>query len=72
MTDEAGPVVESAMVGPGHDGRAELVVALRYPNGSTSTISLDEEALNGLLTSGSVSSLEDLPGRRWSDLSTIH
>jgi hypothetical protein len=72
MTDDAGPVVESATVGPGHDGRAELVVALRYPNGSTSTISLDEEALIGLLATGVVTSLDDLPGRRWSELSTIH
>jgi hypothetical protein len=68
----AGPVVESATVGPGHDGRAELVVALRHPNGATTTISLDEEALAGLLTTGVVTSLDDLPGRRWSDLSIVH
>jgi hypothetical protein len=67
----AGPVVESATVGPGHDGRAELVVALRHPNGSTSTISLDEEALGTVLARGDVTSLDDLVGRPWSDLSEL-
>lgn len=65
-----GPVVESATVGPGHDGRAELVVTLRHPNGATSTLSLDEEALAALLARGDISSLDDLPGRSWSELST--
>jgi hypothetical protein len=69
MIAEAGPVVESATVGPGHDGRAELVVMLRHSNGATTTISVDEEALAGLLTSGVVTSVDDLPGRPWSDLS---
>ena len=69
---DSGPVVETATVGPGHDGRAELVVSLRHANGATSTISLDEDALGELLASGAVSSLDDLPGRRWSELSTIH
>jgi hypothetical protein len=70
-TDDGGPVVEEATVGPGHDGRAELVVVLRHVNGATSTISLDEAALDELLASGAVSSLDDLPGRRWAELSTI-
>jgi hypothetical protein len=66
-----GPVVDSATVGPGHDGRAELVVALRHPNGATSTISLDEEALGVLLARGDVTSLDDLVGRPWSELSEL-
>ena len=73
MTEaDDGPVVEAATVGPGHDGRAELVVALRHPNGATSTISLDEDALDELLASGAVTSLDDLPGRRWADLTTTN
>jgi hypothetical protein len=67
---DAGPIVETAAVGPGHDGRAELVVALRHPNGARSTISVDEEALAGLLARGDITSLDDLPGRDWSELST--
>ena len=70
-SDDAGPLVEAATVGPGHDGRAELVVSLRHANGATSTISLDEAALGVLLASGAVSSLDDLTGRPWADLTTI-
>lgn len=70
-TVDGGPVVESATVGPGHDGRAELVVSLRHAGGGTSTISLDEDALTELLSSGAVTSLDDLAGRRWAELSTI-
>lgn len=70
MTVDGGPVIETATVGPGHDGRAELVVLLRHANGATSTISLDEDALAGLLATGAVTSLDDLPGRRWAELST--
>ena len=65
-----GPVVEAATVGPGHDGRAELVVSLRHANGAASTISLDEDALADLLATGAVDSLDDLPGRHWAELST--
>ena len=68
MTATAGPVVESASVGPGHDGRAELVVSLRHPNGAQSTISVDEEALAELLGRGVITSLDDLTGRDWADL----
>ena len=72
MTTPAGPVVESASVGPGHDGRAELVVSLRHPCGTRSTISVDEEALADLLGRGIISSLDDLPGRDWSALTGDH
>ena len=68
MSIAAGPVVESASVGPGHDGRAELVVSLRHPNGAHSTISVDEEALTELLGRGVITSLDDLTGREWSEL----
>jgi hypothetical protein len=63
-----GPIVESASVGPGHDGRAELLVSLRHPNGARSTISVDEDALDELLSSGAITSLDDLAGRDWSAL----
>jgi hypothetical protein len=71
-TTDPGPVVEAASVGPGHDGRAELVVSLRHSNGAHSTISFDEEALAGLLGRGQITSLDDLAGRDWSELSATH
>jgi hypothetical protein len=67
VTSEA-PVVEATSIGPGHDGRAELVVRLRHPNGAHSTISVDEEALDRLLARTDIASLDDLAGRRWPDL----
>lgn len=67
MTAEA-PVVDGTAIGPGHDGRAELVVRLRHANGVHSTISVDEEALERLLAQRDVSSIDDLAGRRWPDL----
>ena len=66
-SDDRGPVIEAATVGPGHDGRAELLVSLRHANGATSTISLDEGALAELLASGDIASLDDLTGRRWTE-----
>jgi hypothetical protein len=67
----AGPIVTSTAIGPGHDGRAELVVTLRHPNGATSTISLDEEALGALLARGDVATLDDLVGRPWAAFSDV-
>ena len=70
MSVAGGPVVETATVSAGHDGRAELVVYLRHVNGATSTISLDEEALGALFAAGTVTSVDDLPGRSWADLTS--
>ncbi len=67
MNAEA-PVVDGTSIGPGHDGRAELVVRLRHPNGAHSTISVDEEALERLLRRTDIMSIDDLTGRRWPDL----
>ncbi|MET0459406.1 MAG: hypothetical protein ABW195_09160 [Ilumatobacteraceae bacterium] len=70
MTAGAGPspLVAATTVGPGHDGRAELVVELVHSNGARSTISVDEEALGHLLDRTDVTSVDDLLGRRWPDL----
>ena len=65
------PVVAATAIGPGHDGRAELVVELRHPNGARSTLSVDEEALTRLLARRDVSSLSDLHGRRWPSLDPV-
>ena len=71
MTTSAGPspVVAATSIGPGHDGRAELVVELVHSNGARSTISVDEDALGHLLDHTDVATVDDLLGRRWPDLS---
>ena len=41
--------ITDAVIAAGHDGRAELVVELTYPNGATSRVRLDEEAAEPVL-----------------------
>ena len=59
-------VISRAVVVGGHDGRAEIEVELTYPNGGTSTISLDEEACSASLDEAGVGSIEELVGQPWS------
>jgi len=59
-------IITRASVVGGHDGRAEIEVELRYPNGGTATISLDEEACLASLDLAGIASLDDLVGQPWS------
>jgi hypothetical protein len=61
-------VIVGTVVGPGHDGRAEVVVELAYPNGGRSRLSVSEEALTRALDSAGIDRLEDLTGRTWTVL----
>lgn len=63
-----GPVIEAAVVGPGHDGRAEAVLTLRYPNGGRSVLSVPEEALAPALDAAGLRSLAELVGQPWTVL----
>jgi hypothetical protein len=58
--------ISRAVIAGGHDGRAEIEVELTYPNGGTTTISLDEEACVASLDRAGVTSLEELVGQPWS------
>jgi hypothetical protein len=62
---EPDAVIEAAELAAGHDGRAELVLRLRYPNGGVCEVRLDEEAVAFALDAAGVTCLADLPGRRW-------
>jgi|RhiMethySRZTD1v2_1073278.scaffolds.fasta_scaffold653792_2 hypothetical protein len=62
------PVIVATAVGPGHDGRAELVVELGYPNGGRTQLSITQEALVGALDAAGVTRAEDLLGRPWTVL----
>ena len=69
MTTRHGePVIVATAVGPGHDGRAELVVELGYPNGGRTQLSITQEALVGALDAAGVTRAEDLLGRPWTVL----
>ena len=62
------PVIASTTLGAGHDGRAELVLELAYPNGARTHLSVTEEAIARALDAAGVTSLEDLHGQPWTVL----
>ena len=62
------PLIAATAIGPGHDGRAELVVELVHRNGGRSTISVGEESLARLLDRTEIATIDDLVGRHWPDL----
>ena len=62
MTDA---IIEAAELAAGHDGRAELVLRLRYPNGASCEVRLDQEAVAFALDAAGVGSLDDLTGQPW-------
>ena len=62
------PIVLAAEVAPGHDGRAELLLVLRYANGAQSRLRLEPEAGVLLVAGAGVASLDELIGRAWSSL----
>ncbi len=61
-------IITSANVVGGHDGRAEIEVEIRYDNGGTSTISLDEEACIATLDQAGITSIDQLCGQPWNVL----
>jgi hypothetical protein len=58
-------IIEAAEVAAGHDGRAELVLRVRYPNGASTEVRLDEEAVAFALDAAGVASVDDLTGQPW-------
>ena len=58
-------VIVAAEIEAGHDGSAELVVTLRYGDGSTGPVSLDGESGLALMQACGVESLDGLVGQSW-------
>ncbi|MFC3070587.1 hypothetical protein [Phenylobacterium soli] len=59
------PVIVGAEIAAGHDGSAELVVRLRYPNGAEGAVTLDEETGLKLMQTSGAEKVEDLAGKSW-------
>jgi len=59
------PVIVGAEITAGHDGSAELVVRIRYPNGAVGSVTLDEETGLRLLHDSGARLVDDLAGRSW-------
>jgi len=72
MSDAPEPVIARASLGAGHDGLAEITIALRYPNGAERTMSLPYEAVDQALDAMGISDLDQLVGRPWTTLVSEH
>lgn len=64
-------VIERAVVAPGHDGSAELLVYVRYGNGGSGQVSLDADAAARLFERCGATDLEQLAGQPWQHLTHI-
>lgn len=60
-----GPKIVGTEVGPGHDGRAEVVVELAYPSGGRTRLSLTEEAVARAMDAAGLTTLDELRGQPW-------
>lgn len=58
-------VIEAAQLTAGHDGAAELVLQLRYPNGGVHSVTLDQEAGKRLMQNCQARHVDDLLGQDW-------
>ena len=62
------PVIADAIVAPGHDGEAQLVVRLRYENGAVGSVTLDADCARKLMEDCGAASADDLRGQPWQRL----
>ncbi len=62
------PIITSTALGPGHDGRPEVVVTLVYANDGTAQLSLDQEMVERAIAGTDITDLAQLVGRPWSVL----
>jgi hypothetical protein len=58
-------VISSATVVGGHDGRAEVLVTIAFPNGGEQAVSLPAESCLAALDAAGIARLDDLPGQPW-------
>lgn len=63
MSGEA--VIVAAEIAAGHDGSAEMVVRLRYPNGAEAVVTLDEETGLKLMQTSGARQIGELAGASW-------
>jgi hypothetical protein len=61
-------VIHDAVVAPGHDGQAVLVVRVRFGNGAVDSVTLDADCARRLLEDCAVDTAEQLRGQPWDRL----
>ncbi len=67
----AEPVIADAVVGPGHDGEAILVVRVRHANGGIDSVTLDARCARKLMEDCGAERAEDLAGQPWHRLLAV-
>lgn len=67
----ADATIERAVVTPGHDGSAELLLTIRYDNGGRGDVSIDADAAARLFDCCGASHLDQLVGQSWRHLMHI-
>lgn len=65
------PRITRAEIAPGHDGSAELVIHLRYPNGGHDSVTLAADAAERLLGLCDAEAIADLAGESWRPLMQV-
>jgi len=58
-------VIVGADLAAGHDGQAEMVLRIRYPNGAVGDVVLDAEIGFALMRHCDIESLDGLAGQSW-------
>lgn len=61
-------MIDGAIVAPGHDGEAVLVVRVRHGNGALDTVTLDADQARKLLEDCGADDAEKLRGQPWQRL----
>ena len=62
------PVIVDAVVVPGHDGQAQLVVRVLYENGALGSVTLEADRARKLMEGCAAESAADLRGQPWQRL----
>lgn len=65
------PTILDAVVGPGHDGQAVLVVRVRHPGGAVDSVTLCANAARKLMEDCGVDAAEKLAGHPWRHLLNV-
>ena len=67
----AEPVIADAVVGPGHDGEAILVVRVVHQNGGVDSVTLDARCARKLMDDCGVETAAELAGQPWHRLLAV-
>ena len=65
------PVIVEAVVGPGHDGEAVLVVRVVHENGGVDSVTLDARCARKLMEDCGAETAEQLAGQPWHRLMAV-